>query len=546
MVYGMEKSTTKKIHAILIISIASIASAQYAQAAFFDLENQKKEGVIQQRSQWYEDIYDTTKMNRNQIAYQHLVKAIAFFKKKDFEAVKSSLDLARSNFVTQVEKSPNIFSYNGLIKIALLEQNFTQAEKWLNDASGIGQKNTETRYLHAKLLILQNDFSKAKTLLQQVIKENDSYKLAYSALAEISIREKDSDLAEQYYKRLLELDSQMPIIYSNLANLYESEGRTDAAIEILEQGFETLKNTNDYGRYIAKALSGLYVKHNKPKKALQVASSFYEIFPDDNKALSLYIDVLLINQMQAQAEKLLEKRISNNKNDDDARLKLIILLSKNTSNKGKITDHFEKLIDNHKSNPSAYFALTRYLIKNKHFSDASKIIAKIRDNFPKSNFADLLSADLNLEKGELKLAGENYLSAYQISKNNNLLVKTIQTLIAANQKDLAINFLTTEIENSNKNVARLTLAGIYLDDKNFVKAEHQFRTVLKNNPNHFIALNDLAWMLSQQNKNKEALPLVKKAYSVAPHSVEVLDTYIKILKELGFNKKAALLTRNKL
>jgi len=71
---------------------------------------------------------------------------------------------------------------------------------------------------------------------------------------------------------------------------------------------------------------------------------------------------------------------------------------------------------------------------------------------------------------------------------------------------------------------RLEYAGFLLQQGENAKAASQYQTVLKQNPDSILALNNLGWLL-QQGEPKRALSLLTHAWTLAPNSATVADTF---------------------
>lgn len=69
-------------------------------------------------------------------------------------------------------------------------------------------------------------------------------------------------------------------------------------------------------------------------------------------------------------------------------------------------------------------------------------------------------------------------------------------------------------------------------------AENHYEQVLAQQPNNVAALNNLAWVLREEDRDR-ALKLAQKASEIAPNSPAVLDTYGWILHLSGQQQKAA-------
>ena len=71
---------------------------------------------------------------------------------------------------------------------------------------------------------------------------------------------------------------------------------------------------------------------------------------------------------------------------------------------------------------------------------------------------------------------------------------------------------------------RLEYAGFLLQQGENAKAASQYQTVLKQNPDSILALNNLGWLL-QQGEPKRALSMLTHAWTLAPNSATVADTF---------------------
>jgi uncharacterized protein (TIGR03790 family) len=88
--------------------------------------------------------------------------------------------------------------------------------------------------------------------------------------------------------------------------------------------------------------------------------------------------------------------------------------------------------------------------------------------------------------------------------------------------------------------AHVLLATMYETDGDTAKATERYRRTLALVPGHIVALNNLAFMLAQQDEaaRAEAVTMARKAVSLAPRSPAVLDTLAWVLHLSGDNPSA--------
>ena len=88
----------------------------------------------------------------------------------------------------------------------------------------------------------------------------------------------------------------------------------------------------------------------------------------------------------------------------------------------------------------------------------------------------------------------------------------------------------------------ILLADLYVLSGEAALAADRYRKILTIDPNHAVALNNLAYDLAvRERKPAEALPLARRAQAIAPRDGTVLDTVGWIEYLLGHSAEAARL-----
>jgi uncharacterized protein (TIGR03790 family) len=106
----------------------------------------------------------------------------------------------------------------------------------------------------------------------------------------------------------------------------------------------------------------------------------------------------------------------------------------------------------------------------------------------------------------------------------SLLLK-VESREARNSRSEYEALLTRATEMEPKlNAAHMRLAILYTERNDYVKAVDRYRRIIATDPQHVVALNNLAYALAEyQHAPKEALPFAQRAYRVSPTPM-VLDT----------------------
>jgi len=111
---------------------------------------------------------------------------------------------------------------------------------------------------------------------------------------------------------------------------------------------------------------------------------------------------------------------------------------------------------------------------------------------------------------------------------------TIADLLSAQKKPAdAIKLLNTELAKNPKNISiHFKLATTYQQQNDYKQAENHYQAMLTEQPDNLLALNNLAWIYSQQ-KDPKAIEFGKKAFEKGPESAAIADTYGYILLKQG-------------
>ncbi|UPW19187.1 PEP-CTERM system TPR-repeat protein PrsT [Agarivorans sp. TSD2052] len=117
-------------------------------------------------------------------------------------------------------------------------------------------------------------------------------------------------------------------------------------------------------------------------------------------------------------------------------------------------------------------------------------------------------------------------------------VKSASRLIQSYKREgklaKAQDFVTQVIEEHGELAAplKLQLAELQMD-KQPQQALQLYKNILQNEPNNIIALNNIAWVLHQQDQHNQALEYALKAHQLKPELAQVKDTYGYMLLKSG-------------
>lgn len=409
---------------------------------------------------------------------------------------QNKLDAAQTIISDLLKRYPNEADYRNLnALLETLKKNPTAAQLNYDQAIKLDPKNILAYLGSAKLALDNGQLDKAKDYANKALSINDKMLNGYLVLADVAYKQKNNAEIEK------------------LLHIAQDKVKGNIAEEI-----EVIKNAGKY-----------YATQKQPEKILALTEELNSRYPHNTSALSLLAQAQIINNKKPLAEETLLKLITLDKQNIGNRLLLIKLMSEHPDKEQetlKLLDETAQLTPN---NPEALIYKTAYLIKIKQTQEALKLAEKIDSLFPKLVLGKLLKGDAFLAEKKLDKAAEMYHKAYNIEQNEHILFTLVDLLIAQKKQTEAIKLLNGALEKDNKNVTvHFKLATIYQQQNNTQQAEAHYQAMLTQQADNVPALNNLAFMYSQQN-DPRALEYGKKAYEKAPQSAAILDTYGTIL-----------------
>jgi len=434
----------------------------------------------------------------------------------------------------------------------------------LQDAVKLNPELIEAELAIAFSALQRGNIPKAKAIADKWQKQHPEKASSFNLLASIAIKEEKYGEAEQALKKSLSLEQ------DNLFALLEQ-----LRISRMQKDIPLSKQRVDYLIAIApsnnKALRQYFGVYRN-EMALAKLTAAYELEKTDiNKAILLSEAMLSMGQLK-QAETLLVS-IADAEKLPKRYWQLLLLTYKKQQKVEKIQPTLEKWLKENPYHIEAVVLLTDFYASQRNYDRALKVVKRGLENHndnlvlqliqmqlllnhkqispAKSLYKVLVNKNINdaLKQGLLGrifLLEEKYAQAlpkltvfYQTYPSAQNAIYLAGAHIGNNDNSNAVqvleHYLTAQPNNSR---IETMLAGLYLEnDSN--KAIAVYDDVVKKQPNNVVAHNNLAWLYLEQDNITKALEHAEKAFELAPHIANIVDTYGKVLLGSG-DKRAAL------
>lgn len=497
-------------------------------------------------------------MKNNSLNIRRTLKAVAI------GLLASSSLVMGATYNTRDHQQNN---FNGLKKITPLDNESETHPSILESLQQSEINNKKASYLEALNLLKQNKLEEAQNKVSALLKETPNEPEPYNIQALLDTFKKDTSAAQQSYKKAIELDQSNITARLGLAKLALDNGEIDKAKDYAKQilsfndktiaaylllaniaykqkdstevekalvtAQEKAKGNFTEEIEVIKWLKSFYVNQKQPGKMLSIGQDMVKRYPNNSMALSVLAGAEIANDKKPAAEETLQQIINLEKQDISSRFLLAKLLSEHPGKEKDVLTLLDEAAAIEPNNPQPTVFKTAFLIKLQRYPEALKLADKISIQFPKLALGKLLKGDVYLADKKLDKALDIYQKAYQIEPNNKVLLVIVDLLNTQNKTPEAIKLLNQESARNNKNGAiHFKLATIYQQQNDNKQAETHYKAILAEQPDNVLALNNLAFLYSQQN-NPQALELAQQAYKKAPESAVILDTYGYILFKQG-------------
>lgn len=409
-----------------------------------------------------------------------------------------------------LSKDPNnIYALLLRGNIAIKATEFDLAKKYFNQAATIDNNNITSLFNLAVIEAEQKNYKASTEILYKLIDINKEYSQAYRLLINNSMQLNEED---ELKNKLVELIKNYPksvlprIILSRKLNI---EKKYQDANSILT----ALNNYEDLPAVYFSTLSHNYFTQKKYQEMEDLYSAWEKAQPNNVEAYTLHLKFL----------------------DQQKHYKSALKLSQTALKNKNLAKDFQLL-----SFESYFLLLTNQL------EQASKKIHSLAQINPNDRFVLRIQGQISLIKKDYELAVQYLKKSFEQTGNiyTGLYLATAYTNL--NDTDSAIKLLEAGlIKSPSNNIYRKFIAGLYM--KNSPKdAIRHYQEVILNDPKDFIALNNLAWTVFQENDIEQAFKYASQAYNLAPEHPQISDTLAVILiSKKQFKEAIDILTKAK-
>ncbi|MCW0200928.1 MAG: PEP-CTERM system TPR-repeat protein PrsT [Rhodanobacter thiooxydans] len=407
------------------------------------------------------------------------------------------------------------------------------ADKALAAIDALEQKkpgDPMTPNLRGTAYLLKKDVGKARASFAKALEIEPSFFPAASNLARMDLLDKNTEAAESRFRGVLAKSPQHPDALLALAGLKARtrEGAPEA-LALLEKAVQGNK------KLVAPhaALVQLHSALGDKKKALAAASDAALALPEDTQVLELLASSQALAGDTDAAILTREKLVARSPSSAQPLLRLAAtqMVAKRES---EAIQSVRKALSLEPESIEAQNMMISIHISRNALDDAIKVTKDIQRQKPKSALGYVMEGELLARSGKYEAAVKPYREALSRERSAANVVKLHAVLSrSSNAAGEAKSLVDAwQKEKPDDNIVPAYLAEYAMTQKRFDEANERYKALLKRVPNDPVVLNNLAWLAAQRDDSK-ALDYAEKAYTAAPNSPAVLDTYGVILFDSG-------------
>lgn len=393
-----------------------------------------------------------------------------------------------------------------------------------------------------RVYLAKKDTAAARQSFEKALALNPAYIPAVANLAAMDIAENKPSDARKRFESVLVVDPKNATALLALAKLTApTGGKPDEALALINKAVSG--NPTEVAPRLA--LIEFHLANKDPKKAATAAQEALAAIPDKpelmdaagkaqmqagdtNQALATYAKLATLQPTSTLPDmRTAEIQIAGKNNEEAAKS-----LRKVLTIKPDLLEAQRNLI-------------LVYLAAGKP-NDALVIARDVAKQRPRETVGYVFEGDIQASQKRWPEAVAAYRSGMKQAPTTELAIRLHKTLSASQNASEADKSASDWIKAHPKDVAfRLYLGDVATARKDYPAAIQHYRSVVDQQPENALALNNLAWAAGQM-KSPKAIEYAEKANKLAPNQPALMDTLAMLMADKGDTAGAITLLRKAL
>ncbi|HWU26298.1 MAG TPA: XrtA/PEP-CTERM system TPR-repeat protein PrsT [Rhizomicrobium sp.] len=432
------------------------------------------------------------------------------------------------------QKNPGSVAFSGpLIGSLIRAGRLDEAKTALDRFAAAAGKSPFIGFYQAQLLMAKGDIRASVVAYDESLKIEPKFipSLFYRAMAESSLSERPAAMRD--VDAVLALDPANPLALIQKANLLAAAGQDAAAVVNLKLAIDK----SPHNAIPRLALTNLQISRKQYDDAEVTIANWLQVIPNDPDALSRLGQIELFKGRKREAVATFGALADRFPRSGNAQIFLAQAQIFAGDNPGAVASAKRAVLVEPDAIRVRQSAIGIELKAGA--GDTALAAAKDFQSAHPGNDADLLLTDVYFQMRRFDDAKAVLQASLSRGPDQRIIMRLAQILMLQGDTAGGIAVVKASLDKKPDDVAlRRAYAGLLLQSGNSAAARNEYETVLRAVPNDTQSLNDLAWLLQDQDPNR-ALSLATQATKIAPASGEIADTLGWIMYHRGDTKGAS-------
>ncbi|MDW8324657.1 MAG: PEP-CTERM system TPR-repeat protein PrsT, partial [Burkholderiales bacterium] len=493
--------------------------------------------------------------------YAHVLAAKAYMMLKDYAAATRHLELASSRMPENPELTTQLAA--GHLKSGDMEQVWSLLQRlpvedsevrrlWHQLAEAQLQRGQAERALHTLASLEKrhqaepltwnlrgmahmalNAQAQAIKSFEQALALDPNYLPAVFNLAQIDLRAGRADQARRRYEAVLQRVPNNAEALLAAAHFALRAGDEQGYLSLLRRSVQADPRSPEGWRQLV----AFYLSKSKANDALSVAQDGLSKNPEDPSFRELLGRAQLAAGQKDNALATFRKLVVDHPRHAPSRaLQAQAYLALGDTQRAR--QSFQEALDLDRDFHDALIGLVQLEVREQRFDRARALVEDFKRRHPELPGVHGLEGDVHRAMGDHRAALAAYERAHRLMPSGALLVQVGDALTLLGQRQEAIARLEQWLaKHPEDQLVRHKLGGYLTESGRLDKAVLHYETLIRQNPNNPMLLNNLAWLYGQLG-DPRALETAQQAHRLAPNEPLILDTYGWILLKQGRTAEA--------
>jgi putative PEP-CTERM system TPR-repeat lipoprotein len=409
------------------------------------------------------------------------------------------------------------------------EKALAAAQELVKQAPGDPQAYT----LLGSLYLSKGDVQNARASLEKAVAIKPDFFPAVNNLAQLDMRDKNVSAARKRFEGILAIDKKNYAALASLAEISMIENKPADATAFLQKAVAE----NGDAVEPALTLAGHYLRIKEPAKAVELLRKYQTANATNANLLDMLGQAQMASNDLNGALESFSKLATVMPKSGAAQVHLAAVHAAMKNNTAA-ADDLRRAVDVQPDYAPARVAQAELAMRSGKPDEAIAIARQVQKRNDKNPLGFALEGEMQMFMKKPALAQAPFEKAFALSKSPQSLMK-LASAMDANGKNAAALAMVQQYsrEHPEDLLSAMYIANQQMAAKQFKPAIASLEAIQKRAPNNPAVLNNLAWTY-QQDKDPRALATAQQAMKVAPESADVIDTTGWIMTEQGDAKGA--------